>query len=197
MAHEPASEHVPLPVRPVTPLAFAGGAPGRATDGRSVPEGLWNRVNPMKIRVAVLATILTVSLTAASDDPLAGRAHEPPLRRHLDYTVYSSKVDGVDRLTVVTDELFSDAPSWSPETGTVPPLSIPGAIAAAREVLTTTVRDVANWQLTQVSLQRCVEENWAYIVRWTSLGEGPDYLSVPVLLSGRAVSPVPADNEKK
>jgi len=151
----------------------------------------------MKILGAVLATILTVALTAATNDPLAGRTYEPPPGHGLDYTVHSSRVDGVGRSTIVSGELFSDTPSWVPETGAVPPLSIPGAVTAAHEVLMTTVRDVTTWQLAQVSLERCGKQHWLYIVRWDSIENGPDYLSVPVLLSGKALVPVAADDEKK
>jgi len=68
---------------------------------------------------------------------------------------------------------------------------------ALHEVLTSTVRDVATWQLAQVSVERCGKQHWLYIVRWDSIENSRDCLLVPVLLSGKALIPVAGDDEKK
>jgi hypothetical protein len=78
---------------------------------------------------------------------------------------------------------------WENPSSTLPPLSAPDAIEAARKEVAKYVQDPERWHLESITLESLGDENkWVYTVRWHERGAyGDDTLPIPVLMNGQAV----------
>ncbi len=142
-----------------------------------------------------LAAIAAADHSIASQDPL-GSVVDQPLGHEAPYAVYVSTVDGIDHSTIVGGLLLASATQWSPDSQAPPPIEIRRAVELSRVVLRSVARDPEQWRLVQVALER-INKYWLYIVRWRPMAGGSkDFFQIPVLLSGRAVSPDASDAPK-
>jgi len=99
-----------------------------------------------------------------------------------------STVKGQHLRSDITLDMLAAEPEWlGPEVGS-PPVSIEQAVAISQRELSGYFPDVVGWRLTGVRLHSlCCPDRWFYVVSWLPDDVAGDSLSIPVLMSGRAV----------
>jgi len=146
----------------------------------------------------VVASIVTMGCTLHGDATL-GRQPSDPLdgvdwaNIQIDeqpYEIVLSTIAGTNYIATIVPVLPNELPSWTPRSGTPPPLDPLKALDLASAAVATHLKTGGEWQLQSISLERVSYELWIYLVHWDRPApEKRDSLRVPVMLSGRAIEP--------
>jgi hypothetical protein len=108
----------------------------------------------------------------------------------------------VDHDSIVTRAMLAPTPDWKAD-APHPPLPVDRALAAAQVVQRRWLPNSEDWEtkLDSVSLQQLSGDKWAWIVHYEqdllrgALGGVPPSMQVVVLMDGKAVEPVTAEEE--
>jgi hypothetical protein len=108
-------------------------------------------------------------------------------------TLFDSRFEGATYVFTVPDLLLRSASRWRADSERLP-LIPSGAEAAAVSEARRLRPDVQAWSCVSLSLERVETDVWLYVVKLfradTPSAGLPDFLTIPVLLSGAPVEPV-------
>ena len=136
----------------------------------------------------LLVAVATAGHAVVSQDPLDSSVDQP-LGHEAPHAVFISTVDGIHQSTTVDGLLLASAPQWSTDSQSPPPIEVRQVVELSRVVLRSVARDPEQWGVVQIALER-INKYWLYLVRWRpKTGGTKDFVQIPVLLSGRAISP--------
>jgi hypothetical protein len=89
--------------------------------------------------------------------------------------------------SVSSDELASE-PDWAGPSFGLPPLSLEDAVTIARHEIPKYIETSEDLKVVRIEIESlCCPERWFYVISFRTPQLGDDSLSIPVLMSGRAV----------